>query len=95
MLSFVELELVGNLCSLLVASFARTEHLTFQLEALEILSLLLGRALELQLGAGLDGLIMHLLKPLGYAVTAIYDLIDPVTALRCPDCTLSVGFSGS
>ena len=62
LLPLVELELVGNLRGLLVPSLTRAEHLAFELEALEILSLLLRGALELELGAGLDGLIVHLLK---------------------------------
>ena len=87
----VELELVGDLRGLLVTSLARAEHLALELEALEVLRLLLGGALELELGAGLDGLVVHRLEPLGRAITAIDDLVDPVTALRGPDRELAVG----
>ena len=40
---------MGNLRGLLVTSLPGAEHLAFELEALEILGLLLGGALELEL----------------------------------------------
>ena len=65
LLLLVELELVGDLRGLLVTALARAEHLTLELEAFEVLGLLLGGTLELELGAGLDGLVVHRLEPLG------------------------------
>ena len=47
LLFLIQLELVEYLCGLLMSSFAGTKHLTFQLEAFEVLSLLFGGALEL------------------------------------------------
>ncbi len=83
-LLLVELELVGDLRGLLVPPLAGAEHLALQLEVLQVLRLLLGGALELELGARLDRLVVHLLEPIGRAVAAIDDLVDPVAALRRP-----------
>src|SRR5262245_59457370 len=90
LLLLIEVELVGHLRGLLVPSLACAVHLTLQLVVLEILGLLLGGPLELELGAGLDGLIVHLLEPLGRAVTAIDDLVDPVATLGRPDRKLPI-----
>ena len=67
-------------------------HLRVQLEVLQALRLFLGGAFELKLGPRLDGLVVHLLEPVGCAVTAVNDLVDPVPALGCPHDELAVGF---
>ncbi len=61
------------------------------LEILQLLRLLLGGLLQLQPGAGLGGLLVHLLERRGRAVAAVDDIVDPVAALAGPLDELLVG----
>ena len=63
-----DLEVVGDLGGLLGPAHAGAGELALEPEVLQVLRLLLGGPLELELRAGLDRLVVHLLEPLGGAV---------------------------
>ena len=83
-------QIVPHLGGLLAAALGRAGQLAGQAKVLQLLGLLLGGPVELQLGAGLDRLVVHLLERSARPVAAIDHLVDPVAALGGPAGELAV-----